>query len=210
MSSLTLQKRRLYGHLAEGKTFANLDLRSSHAFNSVWRKCIFTSCDFSASNFTSAQFIDCIFTDCTMMLTAFNIARFDACIFSNCTLEQANFTAAILGDTAFDECRMTCAVFFDAMPTRMGMTGCNLHGADLRFLYSGGVDFQGSNLWGAQVGIGCGFFNGSFDDRQCRIFLAMIARRYTESDTRDKLREMAGKEMALVERLMREQEEDVE
>jgi hypothetical protein len=51
----------------------------------------------------------------------------------------------------------------------------DLHGARLDLACSDGVDWSGSNLWGAVVPLNCAFIaSNRFDRRQLHMFLALL------------------------------------
>lgn len=207
MHSLVKHKRRLHGYSAESRVWENLDLRSAQAFGSTWKGCEFIRCDFSASNFSNTTFENCEFTECTGTLANFGLCKMSDVVVRGGSWEQANFTVSILKRTTFTGVRLCYATFAETLVTNLAFPDCNLHGADLRFLEAFGVDFTGANLWGASVAIGCQFFNGVFDQKQCQIFQALVARRYPVAYIGDRMRELAGEEMPLVERLMRSDDE---
>ena len=141
----------------------------------------------------------------TIMLTGFadfSTATFTDCLFDTCSFPQASFFATTFFATTFKTCDLAYALFNESSSRGLGFPDCNLHGADLRLREARlPVDWRGANLWGVQVGIGCAFFNGMFDERQLRIFASFVARRGGILAP-----EVCGKELALVNRLMREQE----
>ena len=212
MRSLTSFKRRLQGYKGLSERHEKLDLSAANAFGSSWTEVTFDGCDFSGAIFKNAVFDRCKFVRCTGRLADFSTTTFTDCSFHACKFPQSSFYAATFYRTVFVESDLSYVNFADTSSSRLKFSHCNLHGADLRVreaLFP--INWVGSNLLGVHVTLGCAFFNGTFDSRQLRIFTAFAARRYPNSDTVDevarlRLVKVAGKELELVNRLMREQE----
>ena len=204
MPSLTNRKRRLAGFRSVGESYVNLDLRSALAFGSSWSKGKMVNCRLDGASFRQATFEDFTFENCTGLLVDFSIGKWTNVGAKFCGFTQSAFGGTVFRDVAFDQCELDYSVFADAMGQNLKMDGCSCHGADLRFQDMTGFDPRGSNLWSAHVQLGCQFFQGSFDERQARLFLAMVARRYPDADIASRLKELCGKEYDVVERLMRE------
>lgn len=202
MRSLSGFKRRLQGYRGLSERHAGLDLSAANAFGSNWSETTFEECDFSGAVFKNATFDRCVFARCTGRLADFSTATLTDCLFDTCSFPQSSFFATTFFATTFKTCDLAFALFNESSSRGLGFPDCNLHGADLRLREARlPVDWRGANLWGVQVGIGCAFFNGMFDERQLRIFASFVARRGGILAP-----EVCGKELALVNRLMREQE----
>lgn len=198
-------KRRLQGHRAQGERFHGLDLRSMDAFGSTWEDCEFHGCRMQMSNMANASFASCRFIGCDLSIGNFVASRFTQCVITECQAEQATFGGAIFRDTNITESRL-CYANFSGTTWRgySVIQQCNCHGADLTFLESDGIGFQGSNLWGAKVVMGCPMFGaGRFDERQARQFGALIANAKIPLEVEGLARELAGDQLDVVARLMR-------
>jgi uncharacterized protein YjbI with pentapeptide repeats len=212
MRSLTNFKRRLQGYKGISARYEKLDLSAANAFGSNWTEVAFEDCDFSGAIFKNAVFDRCQFVRCTGRLADFSTATFTDTGFFDSKLPQASFYASTFYAHLFSNCDLSFAIFADTSSRGLAFPDCNLHGADLRLREALlPVNWTGANLWGVQVAIGCAFFNGTFDSRQLRIFTALAARRHPNGailDERARLNlvEVAGDELKLVDRLMREQE----
>lgn len=209
MPTLSLMKRRLQGYAERDRTVENVDLRSMAAFQSTWENCTFTNCKMGLADLRSSRFVGCTFFECSVYASNFSNAQLTNVVFADCDFEQAVFVGAMLRDVRFMGCRMAYSVF-DGATLRKGVVfgDCNLHGAGLDFLEADHPAFTDSSLWGVKQALGCQFWNGQFDEEQCRLFLAMVARAYPESNAADQIATMAGDTaMKLVRRLMDEKGE---
>ena len=206
MRSLQSMKQRLAGWKAERETYANQDLRSGFLANSTFKDCHFKSCMIDLASFNSAVLEGCTFSDCSGQLSNFGMVRFRDCTFERCNLEQALFAGSTLDGVSFKGCRLSYATFEKASGVILSFVGSNLHGTDLRFYRAPKVEYVETNLWSAAVSLGCNFFNSSFDDRSLRLFLGMVARLWRDGDEKTTLSKIAGTEMAVVERLMRDED----
>ena len=200
-------KQRLAGWKAERETYEGQDLRSAFVANSSFKDCTFARCKMDLASFNSAVLEDCHFLDCEGRLTNFGMVRFRNCSFERCDLEQALFAGSTLDSVSFKGCRLAYATFEKASGIILSFVGSNLHGTDLRFYRAPKVEYIESNLWSAAVPLGCSFFNSSFDDRSLRLFLGMVARLWRDGDEKTTLSKIAGTEMAVVERLMRDEDD---
>ena len=206
MKSLQSMKQRLAGWKAERETYSGQDLRSGFLANSSFRDCTFLNCQLDLASFNSAVLENCDFLSCEGRLSNFVMVKFRGCRFEKCDLEQALFAGATLDGVVFQQCRLAYSTFEKASGVLLTFKECNLHGADLRFYRAPSVDYQGSNLWSASVQLGCTFFNGTFDQRSMRLFLGMLARLWQDGDEKTILSKIAGTELAVVERLMRDED----
>lgn len=210
MSSLTLMKRKLQGYRhppAEPDTvLTGLDMRNTLAFQSAWEEVTFDDCKFGLSDFRGSVWKEAAFFRCDLPACNFAGAMLEGVEFRDCDMDQLAFGGAVLRGVTFHHCRLQYAQFGDAtLRAGVAFLNCNLHGADLRFIEAEAPDFRGSNLWGAQVGIGCSFFNGKFDDRQAMLFAAMLARCDPDPERAKALQALAGeRQVKMVERLMEE------
>jgi len=201
--SLVAIKRRAEAVKYEGETFAKLDLRSMKAFGASFKSCLFTECQFDLADLRTAKFVDCSFLKCSMKLVNFAMATLEDCAFVTCDLEQASFMGGYFRATLFSECRMAYGetMFQDAtVKGRLEFSDCNLHGSSLDFreVEPGSLKVMGCNLWSVKISLGCAFWNGLFDDREIRQFVALIAR--VSQD--DRLKEIAGEQYGVVSRAM--------
>ena len=207
MPSLVKHKRRLHGYSGSAAKHENLDLRSAQAFGSVWKDYDFIRCNLSGANFQNATFENVRFDDCTGLLCNLSMCKMSGVKFLGGWWEQAIFTVGILKSVTFQTVNLSYSSFAETLVTNLGFPDSNLHGADLRFLEAFGVDFRGANLWGAAMSLGCQFFNGKFDEKQCQMFQALVARRYPVEYIGDRMRVLAGAQADLVDRLMRSEDE---
>jgi uncharacterized protein YjbI with pentapeptide repeats len=206
MRSIATRKGRLHGYKSEDECILQQDLRSAVAIGSTWKRAQFRDCKMSVSRFTNSSFEEVSFLDCNLDLTDFQTCKFRKCVFTNCNIEQVAFGTSVLDDVQFISCRMAYSSLWNCSLRGVVFDDVNLHGADLRFLENFGCEFIHSNLWSAQVGFGCPFFNSKFDTRTSQQFVGMVARVFPDDDIRRKLKEIAGRQFDVVERLMREGE----
>lgn len=206
MPSLSLIKRRVQGQTFEGQTYENMDLSSMLAFGSKWFNCTFNNCDMSLADLRSSQVEGCLFMDCQMAVVNFaGGAAIRHCVFDGCKMKQAIFAGVSpLDDVRFTRCAMHYSTFYDATVREITFDGSNLHGADLRFIESHGVSFRDSVLWNAAITLGCQSLGtqNTFDQRSADLFIAIVARLHPDQEKSRILRELAGEQLATVERLM--------
>lgn len=201
--SLVQTKRRAEGVRYEDQEFTNLDLRSMKAFGSTWIGCTFQNCVMDLADMRNSKFEKCWFKASKMNLANFAVSFFEDTAFLSCDLEQASFSGCHLRQTLFQDCRMTYGetMFQDAtVKGKLEFIQTNLHGSNLDFreVEPGSLKFFDSNFWGARVSLGCAFWNGIFDERAVKQFLALIAR--VSQDER--LKELAGDQYPVVCRAM--------
>ena len=201
--SLVAIKRRAEAVKYEGERFERLDLRSMKGFGSSFTSCLFEDCQFDLADLRTAKFTDCSFHRCSMRLANFAMATFEDSSFIACDLEQASFLGGYFRATLFSECRLCYGdtMFQDAtVKGRLEFSDCNLHGSSLDFreVEPGSLKVMGCNLWSAKVSLGCAFWNGVFDDRSIRQFVALIARVSQDAG----LKEIAGEQYGVVCRAM--------
>jgi hypothetical protein len=185
------------------QVFENLDLRSMKAFGSTFTGCSFVNCQFDLTDWRASKFERCLFQGSSMRLVNFSTSFFEDCLFLKCDLEQASFMGSQFRDGSFKNCRMAYgeAMFQDATAKgELVFEGCNLHGTnmDFREVEPKALVFRDCNLWGAKMSMGCAVWNGSFDKRLVRQFLALVARVSQDSD----IARLAGDEYAVVMRAM--------
>ncbi len=200
---LTQIKRRAEAIKVEGEHFERLDLRSMKAFGSSWKDCIFTDCDFDLADIRASKFDSCEFVRCPMRLVNLQTGFFETVSFVECDLEQASFMGSQFRNVSFEDCRLAYGeTMFQDVTAKGGVIfrGSNLHGSsvDFREADQGAVSFERCNLWGARLSLGCAFWNGAFDDRLVRQFLALVAR--VSEDSR--IAALAGDQYAVVCRAM--------
>jgi len=202
--SLTLKKRRVQGQTFENEIYEKLDLSCMMAYGSTWRGVTFISCDLSLADFTANTLEDVHFFDCDLAQASFRGAKLHHVIFEGCRAKLSQFAGVHpLDDVLFKDCALQYSSFADSTVRDARFVDTNLHGADLRFIECAKPPvFEGCNLWGASVTLGCTFFNGIFDERSANLFAGMLARVHPREEARTLLREIAGKQMASVERLM--------
>jgi uncharacterized protein YjbI with pentapeptide repeats len=205
--TITLQKRRLQGLTFKGETYNGLDLSSMSASGSKWDSCIFKDCEASLSDLSSAQFTDCKFSGGVVHAAAFRQVSMRHVTLIGVDLRHSSFYGGVFRDVLFLNCRLQYSSFADATVRSLLLLDSNLHGADLRFMEANHVDFRGSNLWNAQVQIGCSFFNGGFDAKQCDFFTGMVARVHPDEKKAKILSDSAGKQKRVLSRLMDDRDE---
>lgn len=179
--SLVAYKRRAEAVKFEGEVFDRLDLRSMKAYGSTWKDCIFRNCQFDLTDWRASRFENCTFAHSSLRLVNMGLCFFEGTTFTNCDMEQASLQGSHLRDVTFLDCRMAYGetLLQDAtLKGHVAFRECNLHGSNLDFRESepGVLRFTGSNLWGAKISLGCAFWNGTFDDRTVRQFLALVGR----------------------------------
>jgi len=206
MSSLVKSKRRLYGLSFENGVFDGLDLRFAVAYGTTWTACTFVGVDFRMANLNTSKFIACKFKDCDLSQVNLAAGQFVKCCLTRCNLQMSAMPSFVTG-TEFATCQMQYASFADSIVTNTAYLDCNLHGADLRFSQGKDIRWDGSNLWGAAVNIGCQFFDQAFDTEQVKVFLSMAGRKLKDETFRVKLMSFCGVEWKAVERLMRSDDE---
>ena len=201
MPRLALIKRRLAGWREHGEVHTGLDLRSAIAPQSEWINVKFVGCKMGLSVFRGSKFIGCLFIQCHLDMADFSGCTIVSTDFDRCSLEQASFAASDLKDVAFHTDRLAYASF-QGSTTRgsVSFSDCNFHGADLDFLEcdKGTPQFDGCNLWGARMAMGCAFWGGSVDLVTAQRFAAMLCRMHQHPA----LAEFAGDQVAVVARLM--------
>lgn len=201
--SITSIKRRAEAVKYEEETFERLDLRSMKAFGANFTTCVFIDCQFDLADLRSTKFTGCSFHRCSMRLVNFAVSFFEGSTFLRCDLEQASFMGCHFTSGLFSECRMAYGetMFQDAtVKGHLEFLGCNLHGSSLDFreVEPGALKMSDCNLWGAKMALGCAFWNGTFDQRAIRQFVALVARVGQDSH----LRELAGDQYGVVCRAM--------
>ncbi len=212
MSSIVARKRRLQGFQGNDETYLNLDLGDMSAWASRWINCTFENCDLTLASFGGGTYLEkCTFKNCDLTGAGFSAAQIRECVFTDCNLRRAAFVGCSpITHTTFVDCNFRQASLFEATVSETVFFNCNLHGADLRFIEQVGVDFTGSNLWGAAIHFGCSFFNGRFDARQVGLFAGMLARAHPDEEARTMLKALAGKNYDIACRLMDPVSEKVE
>ena len=200
--SLTSYKRRAESVHFEDHVFEKMDLRSMKAFGSTWKSCIFRDCQLDLTDWRASKFEGCSFMRCEARLVNFSTSFFEDTDFVACNLEQASFMGCHLHEVTFNDCRMAYgdSMFQDATAKGVAFHGSNLHGSNLDFrqVDPKALRFDGCNLWGAKLSMGCAIWNGTFDDRTVRQFLALVAR--VSDDPR--IADLAGDQFKTVCRAM--------
>ncbi len=204
MRSIVTRKRRLQGFQGNDETYTSLDLGDISAWGSRWVNCTFDRCDLTLADFGGATYFEkCEFRDCDLVGASFRAAQIRGSVFRGCNLRRVAFVGCSpIEATTFIDCNMKQASFFEATVVDTGFLNSNMHGADLRFIETIGVDFRGSNLWGAAVNFGCTFWNGKFDARTVGLFAGMLARVHPEPEASKILKDLAGKNYDVACRLM--------
>lgn len=209
MVNLVRLKRRAQGQNVVGQKFERADLSTLAAFGSTWEGCTFDSCDLSLANFTANTFTGCRFVDCEMPIVCFTNSKMRHVRFDRCRIKKALLNEIHpLDDVHFVDCEMHESSFYGSTVREAVFVGTNLHGADLRWLECHSATFKDVVLWGASVQFGCQFFStqNTFDERSVNLFVGMVARLHPNEEKRTLLRDLAGKEMSVVERLMADPE----
>lgn len=206
--SLVAFKRRAEATKSQDETFDRLDLRSMKAFGASWKNCTFLSCRLDLADLRGGKFEDCVFRNCSMQLANVSTAFIERCAFHSCNMEQSSFMGSYFLDTEFNDCRMAYGetLFQDAtVKGGLLLKDCNLHGSSLDFreVQPGALTLDGCNCWGAKISLGCAVFNGTVDERTERQVLALVARLRHNPQ----VAALAADQMAVVDRLMRDQKE---
>jgi uncharacterized protein YjbI with pentapeptide repeats len=200
---ITNWKRRAEAVKIEGQLSDKLDLRSMKAFGSSWIGCAFRECQLDLADWRASKFEDCVFVDCDMRMINFSTSFFEECRFQNCDMEQTSFMGSQFRDVTFEDCRMAYGetMFQDATAKQaLEFHRCNLHGSNLDFreVQPKALRFNRCNLWSAKMSMGCAIWNGSFDDRTVKQFLALVARVADDS----RIAEMAADQYPVICRAM--------
>lgn len=175
-SKLSRERRRLSGQLFEDQTFTNEDVRNGLADQAGFKNCTFVDCEFANASLGGAALIGCKFTGCDFR-GAVMVARIYDCEFTDCDLDQATFGGAHVRGTRFTRCRFQYTDWTRATVEQTSFLRCSMHGARLDMAVSRGLDFSGSNLWGALIPLGCAMFvDNRFDRRQLHMLLALLQR----------------------------------
>ncbi len=196
--------RRAHGHRGVNESNENYDIRSMQAQGAEWINSRFVGCKMGLSDLRGSRFIETTLQDCTAYASNFSGATIQSCDFSRTDFEQAAFIGAIVKDACFDTCRFSYSSFAGAMLRgKVRFKSCEFRGADLDFIESDSVEFDGCNLWGARVNLGCSFWNSHFDRRTMQMFASLLAR----IDPDDHLIAYAGDRLPVVKRLMDSRDE---
>lgn len=209
MSSLTVMRRRLEGTKHMDEAFDKVDVRSGKAFQSEWVNCQFTEIKAGLLDIRAARIIDCTFTEGSLYGSVFAGAYLRNVVFKSCDLEQAAFGGVIFDGVTFENCRLAYASLAASVVRRtLRILDSNLHGADLDFaqVTDNSLLVTGCNLWGVKVPFGCQFYNGEFDQNTVDLFIALAARACPDPEKAETLKQLAGKNFAVVDRLMRVEE----
>lgn len=185
-------KRRLQGHIQQGGSFDNKDLRSAQGFQSVWENVAFHASRFSMADLRGSKWVNCQLEGTTFYGANFNAAGFNGVTFVDGDGEQASFAGAVLKNVVFRNCRLAYSSFVGASLDNVVFEDCNLHGADLDFAEANGVQYLGCNLWGVKAAFGCAFWNATFDRDTTDRFAAMLARVHPDAESKKTLIAMAG------------------
>lgn len=201
--TITLEKRRMQGLEYRDLDVKGLDMSSCLAYGASFLECMFIECDFSLADLQATTMEGCTFLDCQFLLANFRGAKIRRTRFERCDMKQSMFVAVHpLDRVVFEECHLQYSSFFDSTVRAAAWLRCNLHGSDLRVMETNEANFQGSNLWNAQVRLGCTFFDSTFDTRNADMFIGMAARLHPDTGKKEALRELAGTAYNTVSRLM--------
>lgn len=192
MPTVVSLKRRLQGHVQQGGTFSNADLRSAQGFQSVWENVVFDGSRLSMADLRGSKWVNCRMEKTTFYGGNFNAAGFNGLVIVDGDGEQSSFAAAVLKNVVFRDCRLAYSSFVGASLDNVVFEDCNLHGADLDFAEANGVQYLGCNLWGVKSAFGCAFWNSNFDRETCDRFAAMLARVHPDEESKKTLVAMAG------------------
>lgn len=154
------------------------------------------------ADFSRSEFFGGMWDQCEAPMVQMGGCVLDGCEFVDCNLEQAVFVGSILKDVRFVRCRLAYSSFAGATIRSAEFVKSNLHGADLDFIENNHAVFDDCDLWGARASLGCQFWNGTFDERTCDRFVAMVARIHPDPDKRARLEGVAGNQLRVVKRLM--------
>lgn len=207
--SIQKNRRRLAGQEYVDQSYANLDLRNAQAYQSRWVRCTFTNCKLDQAYFADATFVGCVFTDCSLTQATL-VTRIYSTTFENCNLDQVLLKGADIQDSRFTG-RAQYSDWQNATILRTEVS-IDLHGARMDITASTGVDWSGSNLWGAVVPLGCAFFAGNiFDKRSLHVFLALVTKtRGNDNDRSDIGRLVDARYKRIVDRLVLEDDSTID
>ena len=209
MTSLQRLKHRLQGFKADGEVFQGQDLRSANAYGAVFTNCKFVECKMNLMNLDTAVLENVEFYGCTGLLSSYRVSsKMRNVLFDSCDLERASFAGSNMDGVTFKESRLAHSSFERSILLGVAFQKCNLRSADLRFHLTKNVSFEDCNLWGAHVSLGCQFFNAAFDVETVRQVIALAARLLPVGGDRDEMEIVAGSKMGVVERLMRDREDE--
>jgi uncharacterized protein YjbI with pentapeptide repeats len=190
--SLVSFKRRMQGHVQQGGVFTGSDLRSGQAFQSVWENVTFDDARLSMVDFRGSKWVNCHLVKTAFYGANFNAATLNGVVIDGCDGEQASFVGAVLRNVTFTNCRLAYASFAGATLHDVVFDSCNLHGANLIAAETSGVQYAKSNLWSAEVQLGCSFWNSGFGVADCERFAALLARIHPDPAAKEILVKLAG------------------
>ena len=203
---MTLQRyrRKLAGSVHKDEVFSYQDLRNGIMVGATYDNCTFKSCKMNSLRMEASLFIRCHFEDCDLQ-HANMMAKFQDCSFLKCNLDNVNLVTAILERTLFEDCRMEYAALSRATMVGGGIVDTALHGAYMDMAGAEGVDFSGSNLWGAVLPMSCAIFVGNkFDHRQLHLLLGLVYKSLLSGDDAQRISLIADPRMVkMVDRLTR-------
>ncbi len=203
MNGIVRNKRRLQGAATENQMLRGLDLTNARGFQSKWKSVVLQECVLDLSDLPQTEWEDCVFDRCTLRAVNFTPSKMTRVRFDSCDLQNASFRGCWIPEGAFTDCRMQYVTFEDAQLGTVAFTRSNLRHANLVVTEAVAVSYDESSLWGARVNLDCTFFRSGFDDKWRRRFAGLLAWAWPEGEPgRETLRNLAGPQMAAIERLM--------
>ena len=184
------------------------DFRCGVALQATCREMRFEDCRMEQINFSGSKFDDCHFVRCNLSGANFNATTFHDSSFNDCTLDMAGFRGASLWRTSLVGGRAEYSSFEEAL-VRDCLFDIQLHGADLRFSSTKGLDMGTSNLWAASANFSCrNFRDVRYSEDQVQTFLGLIARTTGNDELRKSISGLlSAKTARIIEVLVRREQE---
>jgi uncharacterized protein YjbI with pentapeptide repeats len=194
--------RARYRRSLSGNTYQDTvvsgDFRCGLALQVTCRDMRFDECRMDQINFSGSRFENCQFIKCDLSGANFNACTFRDCTFDECTLDLAGFKGASIWRSRFMGGRAEYASFEEAL-IRDTWLNLQLHGADLRFSSTKGLDLSGSNLWGSALNVSCrNFKNVVYSEKQIEMFLGLVAKSTGNEELRGKIRNLISAKSARI------------
>jgi hypothetical protein len=189
-------------------TTAKGDFRCGICLQSTLKEMRFEDCRMEQINFSGSKFEECHFVRCNLSGANFNATTFHDSSFSDCTLDMAGFRGASLWRTKLVGGRAEYSSFEETL-VRDCLFDLQLHGADLRFSSTKGLDMGTSNLWAASANFSCrNFRDVRYSEDQVQTFLGLIARTTGNDELRKSISGLlSAKTARIIEVLVRREQE---
>lgn len=199
VADLSKFHRRAQAHRGLNESNEGMDLRSMQAFGAEWVNSRFSGCKMGLADMRNVRLTETVLIGCSAYASNFLGATLRSCDIAETDFEQSVFSGSVIEDVVFTQCRFSFSTFAGAtLKGKVRFLGCDFRGADLDFLESENVEFDGCNMWGIRVNFGCSFWNSRFDRKTVQMFAGLLAR----LDDDPRLVEYAGDRLPLLKRVM--------